>query len=117
MTEFGISFGAGAVVPESGGRPQPKDLREACQLFESLFIHQLWKAMRETVDKSGLIDGGEGEEIFTDLLDQKTSEVMARRGGIGLAEDLYRQLSRQQMSVQTDNKVAPAGKPGKEGSI
>jgi flagellar protein FlgJ len=44
-------------------------LREACAEMESLFISHLLKEMRATVEKSGFIDGGQAEEIFTSLLD------------------------------------------------
>lgn len=61
-------------------------LREVAQNFESLFIQTLLKSMRSTIRKSGLIDGGRGEEIFTGLLDQRLAEVTSQRGdGIGLA--------------------------------
>jgi Rod binding domain-containing protein len=48
-------------------KDDPK-LRAACAEMESLFISHLIKEMRATVEKSGFIDGGQAEEIFTSLL-------------------------------------------------
>jgi Rod binding domain-containing protein len=67
-------------------------LRAACAEMESLFISQLLKEMRATVEKSGFIDGGQAEEIFTSLLDVEISKKMSTAGGIGLSAILLEQL-------------------------
>ena len=41
-----------------------KDLKKACQEFESVFMYQVLRTMRKTIDKSDLFHGGQGEEIF-----------------------------------------------------
>lgn len=70
-----------------------KDLKTACKELESLFIGQLLKEMRATVHKSGLMDGGQGEEIFTSIMDAELSKKMAENGGLGISDQLYAQLS------------------------
>ena len=70
-----------------------KDLREATHEFESLFIHNLLKTMRAAIPKSEFFNGGSGEEIFTDLLDQEISKVVSKRG-IGIADVLYQRLTK-----------------------
>jgi flagellar protein FlgJ len=67
-------------------------LRAACAEMESLFLSHLLKEMRATVEKSGFIDGGQAEEIFTSLLDAEISKKMAAAGGIGLSAILLEQL-------------------------
>ena len=47
-------------------------LKEAAKQFESLFMRELIKSMREATSKSGLMDG-EGSELGNDLLDQQLS--------------------------------------------
>jgi flagellar protein FlgJ len=61
--------------------------------MESLFLSHLLKEMRATVEKSGFMDGGQAEEIFTSLLDVEISKKMSAAGGIGLASILLEQLS------------------------
>jgi flagellar protein FlgJ len=60
--------------------------------MEALFLNYMLKEMRATVEKSGLISGGQAEEIFTSLLDVEISKKMAARGGIGLSSLLMQQL-------------------------
>jgi len=72
---------------------EQQKLLEACRDFEALFIEQMLNAMRKTVEKTGLVDGGMAEEIFEDMLYEEYAKKMARTAGFGLAETLYRELS------------------------
>ncbi|PKK91825.1 MAG: hypothetical protein CVV64_03795 [Candidatus Wallbacteria bacterium HGW-Wallbacteria-1] len=72
-------------------------LREVSREFESIFVNQMLKAMRKTVMKTGMMDGGTGEEVFTEMLDTEYSKSLAASGGFGLAEMIYKQLSRDQI--------------------
>jgi len=38
-----------------------RKLRKACEDFESVFTYQLLRSMRATINKSGLMSGGQGE--------------------------------------------------------
>lgn len=70
-----------------------KKLREACEGFESIFIQKMWQEMRNTVPKGGLLQGKE-ERFWQDMYDQELSKSMTKAGGIGLADMMYAQLSR-----------------------
>jgi Rod binding domain-containing protein len=48
--------------------------------------------MRRSIPKSGLLDGGTGEEIFQDFLDGEYARILARQGAGSLARLLYEQL-------------------------
>ena len=72
---------------------EARELEEACAEFESLFINLVMKQMRQSVVKSGLIDGGMGEEFFTGMLDEEISRQAAVRQGMGLKEALIEQLT------------------------
>ncbi|MGB7919704.1 MAG: rod-binding protein [Desulfobacterales bacterium] len=92
----------GLLRPPGGARPtavghRANDencgrLREACSEFEALFINLLLKELRATVGKSGLMDGGRAEEVYTGMMDTEMARDLAAKGGIGLAAILYRQL-------------------------
>lgn len=77
--------------------PQPKvpdRLRSACQEMEGLFLSQLLSAMRKTVgEESSFLDSGFAHGLFQEMFDQQVAVQAARRGGVGLAEALYRQLT------------------------
>ena len=80
----------GAAREGDGGKGA---LKEAAKQFESLFMRELIKSMREATMKSGLLEGAEGN-LASDLFDQQLSVQMAGQPG-GLAEAIQRQLSRQ----------------------
>jgi murein DD-endopeptidase MepM/ murein hydrolase activator NlpD len=72
---------------------EAKRLEKACAEFESLFINLVMKQMRKSVMKSGLIDGGLGEEFFTGMLDEEISRQAAIQQGVGLKDVLIAQLT------------------------
>jgi murein DD-endopeptidase MepM/ murein hydrolase activator NlpD len=72
---------------------EAKRLEAACAEFESLLINLVMKQMRKTVTKSGLIDGGMGEEIFTGMMDEEIAKQMSSRQGLGLRVALMEQLT------------------------
>lgn len=76
-------------------KQEDEALQEACQQFEAFFIQQLWKEMRNTLSKDGLIPKSHGEEIFQEMLDGEYAKQSTKNGGIGLAKMLYQQLSSQ----------------------
>jgi flagellar protein FlgJ len=84
-------------LPEAKKKELSK-LKKACSDFESIFMHQMLKEMRKTVKKTGMVHGGQAEEIFADMLDQERAKTM----GIGLGDLLFMQLSR---------SIVPPAKP------
>jgi Rod binding domain-containing protein len=101
---------AGRTHPAGGGRPDPR-LNAACQDMEALFIHHMLSEMRKSVAKSGLIDGGRAEEVYTSLMDAEMAKHMAQSGSLGLSSMLMEQLSRHQAAA-----AAPAGPPPAAGA-
>lgn len=74
---------------------EKKELKEATEEFESIFIKMLIDAMDKTIDrKDSLMSGGQGEDVFRGMLNQERSSQMAKNGGIGLSKILYDQLAR-----------------------
>lgn len=69
-------------------------VKKACSDMESLFIFYLLKEMRATVPKTGYMDGGKGEEVYTSMLDSQLAKEMAVERGIGLSQLLYENLAR-----------------------
>jgi len=80
---------------ESDGSDE-KQLMDACKTFEGYFLQMMYKSMRNTIDTSGsVIPQSNAEKIFQDMLDEEYSKKAAGGGnGIGLAQMLYKQLSR-----------------------
>jgi Rod binding domain-containing protein len=98
--------GVGQTNP--GGVPQPDEarLRNAVHGLESIFVQRLFQAMRETVPKDGITNGGAGEEIFTDLLDEKLSGLVPSRLE---HDDLGQAIMRQLRGPHTDSTTPGSG--------
>jgi flagellar protein FlgJ len=71
-------------------------LREACAGFEALMLKQILTLARQGIPKTGLLDGGYGEEMFQSIHDDQITQKMAGSSGSGFGEMLYRQLSQAQ---------------------
>jgi peptidoglycan hydrolase FlgJ len=84
-------------------------LKEAAKQFESLFMRELIKSMREATQKSGLMDG-EGADLGTDLLDQQFAVQLSGLPG-GLSEAIERQLARQMSTTDTTKGAATDALP------
>jgi len=85
-------------------------LKEAAKQFESLFMRELIKSMREATQKSGLMDG-EGADLGTDLLDQQFAVQLSGLPG-GLSEAIERQLGRQMQNNAAEKAGAMDALPG-----
>jgi len=85
-------------------------LKEAAKQFESLFMRELIKSMREATQKSGLMDG-EGADLGTDLLDQQFAVQLSGLPG-GLSEAIERQLGKQMQNNAAEKAGAMDALPG-----
>ncbi len=88
------------------GSNDPKAAKEAAKQFESLFMREMIKSMREATMKSGLMEGEQGN-LGQDMLDQQFSVQMSGLQG-GLSEAIQRQLTRQ---IGSGQEAAPAFSP------
>jgi flagellar protein FlgJ len=90
----------GALKLEAG-KNSPAAIRETAKQFESLFMRELMKSMREATMKSGMLDSP-GGDLGTDLLDQQLAVQMSGQPG-GLTDQIVLQLTRQMGAQQTGN--------------
>jgi flagellar protein FlgJ len=77
--------------------------------FESVFMEQILHSMRSSVQKSGLVDGGNAEEIYTSMLDTEYAKQMSAGGTGGLSQMIERQLL-QTMGIKSEPSMLSARK-------
>jgi flagellar protein FlgJ len=71
-----------------------RELREACESFESYFLQIMLREMRKTTfDDNGFLPKSSAEKMFTDMLDEEIAKSASKGKGIGLADQLYRQMT------------------------
>lgn len=70
---------------------QDQRMRAAAQEFEAAFLAEMLKSAGLGKTR-GPFSGGAGEDQFASFMVQAQAREMARAGGIGLAETIYRSL-------------------------
>ena len=118
ITQAESASAAGRTKSTAGNKKeqdqQQAKLREACQMFEAMFLNLLWKEMRRTVPKSGIMHGGMAEDMFTNMMDEAVSQASANEGSMGIANMLERQLN-QMSGVRPGGRLDQKTKPLVEG--
>ena len=76
----------------NGKDSHPAALRKTCETFEAVFTQQLFKAMRSTVGDGGLLEKGQADAIYNDLMDQQVARDLAASRSLGITDMLFDQL-------------------------
>jgi len=71
-----------------------KELKSACADFEAVFIQKTFEEMKKSIPKSGLLGNSREEEIYFSMYFEELSKEIAHGKGIGIGEELYKDLSR-----------------------
>jgi flagellar protein FlgJ len=69
-----------------------RKLKKVCADFESIFIYHMLRKMRSTIPRSGLVNEMKGKDTYEMMMDQKVSEDLSNKGGLGLQKMLYNQI-------------------------
>lgn len=72
--------------------PQDK-LKKQAQEFEAVFLSQVLSSMFKGIKTDGPFNGGPGEDTYRQLQMQEYGKIIAKRGGIGLANAIVRQVT------------------------
>lgn len=66
--------------------------RKTASDFEAMFLTQMFEHMSAGIETGGPFGGGQGEAMFRSLLNQEYAGMLAKAGGIGVADHVYRQI-------------------------
>ena len=82
-----------SVAPQPAS-PSPRDaaLMQKAKDLEAAFLSEMLGHAGMDADAEGSFAGGIGEEQFASFLRQEQAKMMVDRGGIGLAESLFRAM-------------------------
>ena len=71
-------------------RTENQKVREVADLYEKFFIKELMRHMKSGLDEDGgMIKKNNAEKIFSEQLDEQYSEQWNKRGGFGLSDMIY----------------------------
>ncbi len=86
-----------------------EELRNACEQFEEYFINLMFKEMQKTVMKddseNSMFKESQAESIYKDFLYQEYAKNMTAAGGIGLADQMYEQMQKQNQGTVTAEEL------------
>ena len=103
-----------AGVLKTGGKAAEDDakLKKACQEMEGVFLNMLLKSMRSTIAKTELGGSNLQQDTMQSMFDMEMTRNMAAAGGVGIADMMYRSLTRSTQAAAGTAPTIPA--PRKE---
>ena len=75
------------------------ELKDACVQFEELMLGIMYKSMKATIQRSDLTPEAPGRDIFEQWQDDALMKKIAERGTFGLADMMYKQLSKRMQNA------------------
>jgi len=102
-----IDFAGMASLRGQAQQKTDKATRETATQFEAMFINEMLKSMRQTIEKSDL-NGSDAEDTFQEMYDRELSQQLAKRNTLGVADMLVKHLDRDKApQPDFDAKHAP----------
>ena len=102
-----------STAPQAPAQPaaaadRHKQLQQAAQAFEAVFLRQMIGSMRQAkLADDDLLGGGTAGDQFRDMYDARIADSMSGKGGFGIATMLLKQF---------EGSAAPAGNAAPEGT-
>jgi len=84
------------------GVQKDDELQSAAQDFEAILLHKMLESMRKTVSKSGLLESF-SSDMYQSMFDEELANEMAKRGEVGLASMMYKELDVTNSNNQNSN--------------
>jgi Rod binding domain-containing protein len=71
-------------------------IQQTARDFEASFLSVMMQQMFAGISTDGPFGGGAGEEMFRSVLTEAMAKQMARRGGVGIAAEVQREMLKMQ---------------------
>lgn len=102
QTHVYTDFNGLAQLKNEARKETPEAIRATAKQFESLFVNMVIKSMREAKLADGIFDSDQSK-FFQDMYDQQLSVHLSGESGVGLADVIVKQLSKQQDPRSDEN--------------
>lgn len=102
-------------ITKRGNEDEAEALKEVARQFESMFVKMMLKSMRDAnavFEKDSLFNSYE-TKFYRQMFDDQLALSLSQGKGIGLAETIYRQLSRQ-FNVESEDTKPDQWQPLRE---
>ena len=97
-----------SIVASAQGGGTKKELRAASEKFEAMFLSQLLNTMYDGMDeeKNNPFSGGPAETTYRSMLNEQYAESIAKKGGIGLSDEIYKEMIKLQEAQAVGDKAS-----------
>lgn len=82
-----------ANTPEQRKERDLESLRDSSRQFETIFVMEMYKAMRKAVPDGGLFEKSVATDMFQEMFDMEIAKQTAAGPGMGIGEAMYRQMA------------------------
>lgn len=79
-----------------GGKSSAEKIDSTANEFEAQFISQMLSNMFSTVDAHDALGGSDAEEVYNSMLTNEYGKIIARTGGVGVADQVKQIMIKQQ---------------------
>lgn len=86
------TIGAPASTPHAGKTDVRAVLRQRAVDFEAVYLAQMLQPMFAGTEATPPFGGGTGEDIWRSMQTQEYGKAIAQRGGVGIADAVFREL-------------------------
>ncbi|MEQ1529484.1 MAG: flagellar assembly peptidoglycan hydrolase FlgJ [Methylococcales bacterium] len=98
-------FNGLAKLKTQAKQASPAALKEVAKQFESIFVNNVLKSMREAKLADGAMDNDQSK-FYTDMYDQQLAVHLSGKPGVGLADLIVKQLGGKQKTDDTEKMQA-----------
>ncbi len=93
VSETGKELDDKKVASQAKDGEVDEEILEVSQEFESIFVGMMFKQMKDSINRSDLLDGGLGQDIFEDMYYDELAKEAAETEQFDISDAVYRQLS------------------------
>lgn len=88
-------------IANAAKTPLPVDrARQLATEFEESFLSVMMNTMMEGLGNDPVTGGGEAEDTYRSMMTEQYAKAIAESGGIGVADQIYRELIKAQEAAQ-----------------
>lgn len=96
-----LALGRAASLAASQAPNQPSShARQLAVEFEESFLSVMMNTMMEGLGNDPVTGGGEAEDTYRSMMTEQYAKAIAESGGIGVADQIYRELVKLQEAAQ-----------------
>lgn len=98
--DVGTAMGASKAnaLPHIGKHQSVEKIRKTAEEFEAVYLSQMLRPMFDGIEVEAPFGGGQAEDMYRSLMVDEYGKSIAKSGGIGIADQVMREMLRMQES-------------------